>query len=177
MLPSKKVNFEPWVLLTFFPCSSKRFNGSKAGVPYLSVTSSYVDDDIRGYSGAPITSDFFFYLIFYQQFFIYFLHTTSQTQHPLKQTKQNNRHILNISKVQSKGIERGREKEKPFQKRWRNPIPHIKYVSCIRAQEIDPRCKHSNTRARSTAESKPFTFSYKISRVCNEYPQTQNCIQ
>ncbi len=42
-------------------------------------------------------------------------------------------------------------------------------VSCIRAQEIDLRCKYSNTRVRLTAEFKPFTFSDKIFRVCIEY--------
>ncbi len=54
-------------------------------------------------------------------------------------------------------------------RRWRNPVPHIKYASCIRAQKIDPRCKYSNTWARLTAESKPFTFSDKIFRACIEY--------
>ncbi len=45
-------------------------------------------------------------------FFYFFLHTTSQHNIHSKQTKQNNRHILNILRVQSKGRERGREKEK-----------------------------------------------------------------
>ncbi len=48
-------------------------------------------------------------------------------------------------------------------------VPHIKCVSCIKAQKIDPRCKYYNTRARSTAESKPFTFGDKIFRACIEY--------
>ncbi len=47
-----------------------------------------------------------------QHFFYLFLHTTSQHNIHSKQTKQNNRHILNILRVQSKGRKRGREKEK-----------------------------------------------------------------
>ncbi len=45
----------------------------------------------------------------------------------------------------------------------------FKCVSWIRAQEIDLRCKYSNTRVRLTAEFNPFTFSDKIFRVCIEY--------
>ncbi len=42
--------------------------------------------------------------------FFLFSHTTSQHNIHSKQTKQSNRHILHILKVQSKGRERGREK-------------------------------------------------------------------
>ncbi len=46
----------------------------------------------------------------YQHFFYFFSHTTSQHNIHSKQTKLNNRHILHILKVQSKGRERGRGK-------------------------------------------------------------------
>ncbi len=43
-------------------------------------------------------------------FYFIFSHTTSQNNIHSKQTKQNNRHILHVLKVQSKGRARGREK-------------------------------------------------------------------
>ncbi len=51
-------------------------------------------------------------IFFLSTFFYLFLHKTSQ--HNIHSNKQN-RHILNILKVQSKGRERGREKEKTKQ--------------------------------------------------------------
>ncbi len=54
----------------------------------------------------------FFFVI---NIFFLFLHTTSQHNIHSKQTKQNNIHILNILRVQSKEGERGREKEKTKQ--------------------------------------------------------------
>ncbi len=49
-------------------------------------------------------------LFFINIFYFIFSHTTSQNNIHSKQTKQNNRHILHVLKVQSKGRERGREK-------------------------------------------------------------------
>ncbi len=64
------------------------------------------------YMGLCIAMLHFFLL---STFFYFFLHTTSRHNIHSKQTKQNNRHILNILKVQSKGRKRGREKEKTKQ--------------------------------------------------------------
>ncbi len=47
---------------------------------------------------------------FFINIFLFFSHTTSQHNIHSKQTNQNNRHILHVLKVQSKGRERGREK-------------------------------------------------------------------
>ncbi len=49
-------------------------------------------------------------LFFVINIFYFFSHTTSQHNIHSKQTKQNNRLILHVLKVQSKGRERGREK-------------------------------------------------------------------
>ncbi len=56
-----------------------------------------------------VFTDIFFFLL--STFLFIFIYNIT-TQHPLKkQKKNNNRHILNIPKVQSKGRERGKDKE------------------------------------------------------------------
>ncbi len=65
--------------------------------------------------------NFFFFVI---NIFYLFFHTQQHNIHS-KQTKQNNRHILHVLKVQTKGRERGREKTTT--KQVLPPYNHIFY--------------------------------------------------
>ncbi len=103
--------------------------------------------------------EFFFFVI---NIFYLFFHTQQHNIHS-KQTKQNNRHILHVLKVQTKGRERGWEKTTT--KQVLPPYNHIFYGVNIL------------TQVRLTAEFKPAIFGNKIFRVYIKYSQSQNCIQ
>ncbi len=89
---------------------------------------------------------FICFLFVIHSLFIFTHNITNTTSTQTNKTKQQTHTQYFKSPVKRNRESREKKKNQTSNsRRWRNPIPHIKYVSCIRAQEIDPWCKHSNT--------------------------------